>query len=89
MIESRVSGTALERTLDQLGGIVRHESESLHRHRLAVAERLRVAQRARGLGELLRDQIDLIPATTARLAADHRVRRRLWRQLGARPNDAA
>lgn len=89
MIETRVSGSALERALDELNVIVRHESESLRRHRMAVDERIRVARRARGISELVRNQFDLLPATAARLAADHQVRRRLWRRLGERLSQAS
>lgn len=72
----------IDRALDGIGQIAMHEAEALERHRLALHERLLVARKARGVGELLRNQIDLLPATTARFAQDHRERLRLWRDLG-------
>lgn len=38
-----------------------------HEAQAEVSERLRIARRARSLGELLRDQWDLLPMSQARL----------------------
>jgi hypothetical protein len=71
----------LERTIDSVGQIAMHEAGAIDNHLFALRERLAVARKARGVGELLRDQIDLLPASRNRLAADHRRRLRLWREL--------
>lgn len=79
--------SARERLDDALEGLEQwavHEAASIDRHWLALRERVRVARRARGVGELLRNQIDLLPATTARLAEDHRKRVELLRALKTR-----
>ena len=61
--------------------IALHEAGSLQGHLEGVNERLRVAARARNVGELIRNQIDLIPETRNRFLRDHAVRRELWRGL--------
>lgn len=61
----------------RIGG---HEMVALAGHWAEVRERWAVARKARGLGELLRDQLDLLPETRARLRLDHRERRLLLRQ---------
>lgn len=73
-------------TLDDIGRIAAHEFSVLDRHRRALAERLLVARRARDTGELLRNQFDLLPATAARIAENHRQRRALWRGFAERLN---
>lgn len=72
----------LERALDGVGQIAMHEAGAIDNHLFALRERLAVARKARGAGELLRDQIDLLPASRSRFAADHRRRVQLWRELG-------
>lgn len=71
----------LDRVLGGVALIAVHELGSLRGHAAAAGERLRVAQRARGVGELLRDQLDLLPESHNRLRRDHAVRRELWRGL--------
>lgn len=71
----------LDRVIGGVTLLALHEAGSLRGHAAAVQERLRVARRARGLGELLRDQIDLFPESRNRLSRDHQVRRELWRGL--------
>ncbi|AXQ28246.1 hypothetical protein D0B54_05925 [Solimonas sp. K1W22B-7] len=68
----------LDRVLGGVALIALHEAGSLQGHLEGVSERLRVARRARNLGELLRDQIDLLPETRNRFVRDHHVRRGLW-----------
>ena len=79
----------LERAIDSVGQIAMHEAGALDNHLLALRERWAVARRARGVGELLRDQIDLLPATRLRLAEDHELRLKLWRGLARQFNNAA
>jgi len=76
--------TLLDHAVEGLGEIAVYESQSLDRHLDALRVRVSVASKARGLGELIRDQIDLIPATQALLMDDYRERRVLWRQLRER-----
>ncbi|HEX4872227.1 MAG TPA: hypothetical protein VFV27_07940 [Nevskiaceae bacterium] len=71
----------VDRTLGGLVLMLLHEIEAANAHRLELGERLAVARRARDAGELLRDQLDLLPESRRRLARDHRVRRELWRGL--------
>lgn len=71
----------LDRILGGVALIAVHEAGSMRGHVAAASERLRVARRARGLGELLRDQVDLLPESRNRLRRDHAVRRQLWRGL--------
>lgn len=71
----------LERAIDGVGQIAMHEAGALDNHLLALRERWSVARKARGGIELLRDQIDLLPATRLRLAEDHQLRKKLWRGL--------
>lgn len=79
----------LEEAIDGVGQIAMHEADALDSHLLALRERWTVARKARGVGELLRDQFDLFPATRLRLAEDHELRRKLWRGLARRFNPAA
>jgi hypothetical protein len=79
----------LERTLDGIGQIAMHEAGALDNHVLALREHWAVARRARGVGEFLRDQLDLLPALRLRLAEQHELRMKLWRGLAGRPDSAA
>ncbi len=89
MVSARVSRRAgargarryVDRLIGDMATIARHEAEVLHGHLSAMNVRVRVAQRARGVGELLRDQVDLLPESRNRLRRDQSVRRRLWRGL--------
>ena len=54
--------------------ILMHELDALTGHWAEVRERVAVARKARGLGELLRNQVDLLPETRTRLLLDHRER---------------
>jgi len=60
--------------MDGFSVLVEHESNALDNQLEGLRERLRVARRARTLGELLRNQLDLLPDTRARLARDHALR---------------
>lgn len=62
--------------------LAEHETNALGDHLQALNRRLVVARKARSLGELLRDQIDLLPDTRARLSRDHHQRRQLLAGLG-------
>lgn len=67
--------------IHDLEALARHEAEALAAHRAGLRERWRVARRTRTVAELLRHQIDLLPLTTRRIAADHRRRVALLREL--------
>jgi len=54
-----------------------HELNALSGHWAELCERLAVARKSSGLGELVRQQLDLFPETFARLALDQRERRAL------------
>lgn len=69
----------LDRVLGGVALIALHEAGSLQGHLEGVNERLRVAAHARNVGELIRNQIDLLPETRNRFVRDHSVRRELWR----------
>ena len=69
----------LDRALSDLSLLAVHELDSLGGHWAALRERLVVARKARGVGELLSDQLDLLPETQARLRRDHAIRRELLR----------
>jgi len=77
--QSEPRSAYLERVAGAFSLLVLHETGSLQGHAAAVQERLQIARRARGLGELLRDQIDLLPESRNRLRRDHQIRRELWR----------
>ena len=66
-----------QRAVGGLALIVLHEIDALLRHWVEVRERLAVASQARGVGQLVRDQVDLLPETRARLHLDQRERRAL------------
>jgi hypothetical protein len=70
-----------ERALDGASQIAMYEAGALDSLLLALRERWAVARRARGVGELLRDQFDLLPATRLRLSEEHAGRLKLWREL--------
>ena len=63
--------------------LAEHETNALGDHLQALNRRLVVASKARSLGELLRDQIDLLPDTRARLNRDHDRRRSFVLLAGA------
>lgn len=67
--------------VDGLSVLVEHENSALDNQISGLRERLVVARRARSLGELLRDQIDLLPDTHARWRRDHTVRGQLLKGL--------
>lgn len=61
--------------------LAEHETNALGDHLQALNRRLAVARRARTVGELLRDQFDLLPDTRTRLSRSHRSRRALLADL--------
>ncbi len=67
----------LNTAVDGFSVLVEHESNALENLLASLRERLVVARKARKLSELLRDQIDLLPDTQARLRRDHTIRRQL------------
>ncbi len=67
----------LERAVGGAELMLLHEVDALGGHWAELRERLAVARKARGLGELVSQQVDLLPETRARLALDHRERRAL------------
>jgi len=73
----------LERAIEDLGQILMHEAGVLDGHLDSLKERWAVARKARGLGELLRDQYDLLADTRQRIRRDHEARLRLWKKLAA------
>lgn len=68
-----------ENTSGGLALLAVHETDSLRGHMAALRERWAVAQRARSTGELIRDQIDLLPESRNRMLRDQDLRRELWR----------
>ncbi|WP_146165887.1 hypothetical protein [Stenotrophobium rhamnosiphilum] len=72
-------GHYLDRALSGIALVAVHEAGTLRGHWTDVDVRFRVARRARDAGELIRDQIDLLPESRNRMARDQRVRRELWR----------
>ncbi len=72
---------AVDRVLDGVAAIALHEADALNAHWAAAGERLRIAREARTPGELLQDQLDLLPESRNRFARDHALRRVLWRGL--------
>ena len=67
--------------VDGFSVLVEHENNALDNLVDSLRERLVIAKKARSLGELLRDQIDLLPDTQARLRNDHGVRSELLKGL--------
>ncbi len=72
----------LGRAVDGFGELAVHEAGLLDGHWYALQERIAVARKARDVGELIRNQFDLMPATQARLLRNHRKRVALWRRIG-------
>lgn len=73
MVEPRY----VQRVVGGLALVLMHEADALSGHYAEMRERLSIARRARGIGELVRDQLDLLAETRARLVLDHRERRAL------------
>jgi len=73
---------ALTLAREGLSLLAEHETNALGDHLQALNRRVRLARKARSLGELLRDQLDLLPDTGARLRRDQHLRRRLLAGLG-------
>lgn len=73
--------TALLTARQGLSQLAEHETNALGDHLEALNRRVRIARKARSLSELLRDQLDLIPDTRARLRRDQQRRSRLLEQL--------
>jgi hypothetical protein len=69
----------IERAVGGATQVLLHELDALSGHWAEVRERIAVARESRGLGELVRMQVDLLPETRARLALDQRERRALLR----------
>ncbi len=67
----------LNTAVDGFSVLVEHESTALDNQISGLRERLVIARKARSVGELLRDQLDLVPDTQARLRRDHTVRSQL------------
>jgi hypothetical protein len=78
---SALTGRAayLSRAVDGAALVLLHELDALGGHWVEVRERVAVARKARGFGELVRSQVDLLPETRARLSLDQRERRALVR----------
>jgi hypothetical protein len=79
----------LDRVLGGIAMLALHEASSVQGHVDAALERLRLAREARGLRQLLREQVDLLPEERNRWHHDQQVRRALWqafvRDLRATP----
>lgn len=71
----------LNTAVDGFSVLVEHENNALDNLVASLRERIVIAKKARSLGELLRDQIDLLPDTQARLRNDHDVRSELLKGL--------
>lgn len=67
------------RALEGAARLMRHEVDAVSGHWAELRERLAVAGKSRGLGDLLRTQVDLLPETKARLTLDQRERLALLR----------
>jgi hypothetical protein len=78
-----------QRAVGGLALMVMHELDALSRHVVEVRERLAVARAARGVSQLVRDQLDLLAETRARLVLDQRERRALLRSWVADLRDGA
>ena len=80
ILDSRIPGRGrayLERAVDGAALMLMHEFDAVSGHWAELLERLAVARKSRGLGDLVRSQVDLLPETRARLALDQRERRAL------------
>jgi hypothetical protein len=71
----------LDRVIGGIALIALHEAGSVQGHIESTVERLRVAREARGLRQLVDDQLDLVPESRNRWRRDHEVRLALWRGL--------
>ena len=71
----------LDRAIGDVSMLAVHELGALSGHWAEIGERLAVARKARSLGELLQDQVDLLPETRARLRQDQQLRRELLQGL--------
>lgn len=69
----------LSRAVNGAALVLLHELDALGGHWVELRERVAVARKTRGLGELVRSQVDLLPETRARLSLDQRERRALVR----------
>ena len=69
----------VERAVDGAAQVLLHELDALSGHWAEVRERIAVARASRGLGDLVRTQVDLLPETRARLSLDQFERRALLR----------
>ncbi|MDO9453548.1 MAG: hypothetical protein Q7J29_11905 [Stagnimonas sp.] len=72
----------LNTAMDGFSVLVEHETNALDNLVASLRERLSVARKARNVGELLRNQLDLLPDTQARLLRDHAVRGQLLKGFG-------
>lgn len=79
----RAARTA-DRVIGAMTVLLVHEAGSLGGHIDELRMRLRVARRARGVTELLENQIDLLPDTRSRLRRDRSMRGELLRSLARR-----
>lgn len=67
---------------DGFAVLVEHETNALGNLVASLRERVRVARQARNVSELLRNQLDLLHDTHARLSHDHSLRGELLRGFG-------
>lgn len=74
----------MSHALQSLVALMQHEAEALSNQVDGLRVRVRVARRARSLGELLRNQWDLLPDTRERLRRAHHQRSRLLHSFGQR-----
>lgn len=68
--------------MDGFSVLVEHETNAFDNLVASLRERISVARKARNVGELLRNQLDLLPDTQARLSRDHAVRGQLLKGFG-------
>lgn len=71
----------MSRTANSLAQLAQHEVHAFGNQIDGLRERVSVARRARSFGELVRNQLDLLPDTHSRLRRDHAQRERLLRDL--------
>lgn len=77
------SASAAARVISAMTVLLVHEAGTISGHWDDLRTRLRIARRARGAGELLENQIDLLPDTRRRLHRDRQMRRELLRSLAS------
>lgn len=70
-------GLYTQRAVGGLALVLLHEWDAICRHGVDVSERLALARRTQGVEALIRDQLDLVSETRARLAMDQLERRAL------------